>query len=165
MKTPICELCGKTATLCSACRSKLKNGRITETDFRVATFLYQLNEGYNISGASFEHALDLGRVVLILTSGNVGLLIGKEGRVVSELSMHLGKKVRIAECSGDMKKTISDILLPVELLGINTVYTKDGECCRVRLPKAQIMRLPMDLDSLERILKSLLKKEVKLSLE
>ncbi len=165
MKTPICDLCGKTGTLCSGCKSGLRDGRITDTDFQVARLLHQINEAHNISQASFEHAMDLGRLILILTKGEMGLLIGKDGKVVAELSKALGKKVRIAEFSGDTRKTISDIIAPVRLLGINTVYSGGKEACKVRIQKAKLSELPMDMVALESILKSLLKKDVKISLE
>ncbi|MEM2963360.1 MAG: hypothetical protein QXW70_04030 [Candidatus Anstonellales archaeon] len=165
MKTPLCDLCGKTTVLCSKCKSNLKQGNITEMDIQVARLLYQINEHYNISEASFERAIDLGRTVLILTRGEMGLLIGKDGKVVSELSKFLGKKVRIAEFSGDLKKTIADVLYPVKLIGINTIYSGGNEIYKVRIQKSRLAELPMDLVALENILKSLLKNEVRISLE
>ena len=165
MKTPICELCAQTGTLCQGCKSKLKSGKINLTEVQIAKLLYQINEEYNISGASFENAIDLENIVVILTAGEPGLLIGKGGKVVSELSRALGKKVRIAEYTGDMKKTVADILLPVKLLGINTMYSKGGEYYKIKIPKPQFMQLPLDLLSLEKVLKSLLKNDVKISLE
>ena len=165
MKTPICDADLRKGELCQDCRGKLSSGKISELDVEVAKILFGINERYNITNASFVKAIDLGRVVLILTQGEVGLLIGKQGKIVAEISDALGKKVRIAEMQGDVKKTIADIIMPARLLGINRVFHEGREVTRVRLSKADLTHLPLDLSSLERVLKSLLEDEVKISFE
>ena len=165
MKTPVCDPDLRSGELCADCKKKMAEGRITALDFEVAQILFRINERYNITNASFYKAIDLGRVVLVLTKGEVGLLIGKEGKIVAELSHSLGKKVRIAEAGGDVKKTIADIITPARLLGINKVFHEGKEVMRVRLSKADLAHLPLDLSSLERVLKSLMEDEVKISFE
>jgi transcription antitermination factor NusA-like protein len=107
----------------------------------------------------------LGRVVLVLTNKDVGLLIGREGKVVAEISQAVGKKVRIAEMKGDMKKTIGDIIAPAKILGINKVYRKEGNFYKVRFSKREIKQLPVDINTLEKALKSLLESEVMIVFE
>jgi transcription antitermination factor NusA-like protein len=165
MKTPVCDSDLKDGELCDACRKRLAAGKITRLDFEVAQILYKINDRYNISNASFYKALDLGRVVLVLTRGEVGLLIGRQGKVVGELSSALGKKVRIAEVSGDVKKTIADIIMPARLLGINKVFHGGKEIMKVRIARADIVHLPLDITSLEKVLRSLLEDEVKVVFE
>ncbi len=165
METPICGTCAKTEELCSACRSKLKQGEITELDVQVSELLYKINEEHNLSLASFSRAIDLGKVVLILTKGEVGILIGREGKVVSRLSSALGKRVRIAQHSGDVKKTIGDIITPAKLLGINTIYAQGGQFYRIRVPKSDQHALPIDIPSLEKVLNSIMGAQVQISFE
>ncbi|VVB99344.1 NusA-like KH domain protein [uncultured archaeon] len=165
MKTPVCDSDVKSGELCPSCRKKLAEGKITALDFEVAQVLYKINERYNISNASFYKALDLDRVVLILTKGEVGLLIGKEGKIVSELSSSLGKKVRIAEMQGDVKKSIADIIMPARLLGINNIFHEGKEITKVRIAKADLAHLPLDIPSLEKVLRSLLEDDVKVVFE
>ena len=165
MKTPVCDADVRSGQLCAECKKKLEEGKITELDFEVAKILCGINERYNITGASFHKALDLGRVVLILTQGEVGLLIGREGKIVGEISSALGKKVRIAEEQGDVKKTIADIIMPARLLGINKVFHNGKEMTKVRLLKHDLVHLPIDLTTLERALQSLLECEVQLVIE
>ena len=106
-----------------------------------------------------------GRVVLILTKGEVGLLIGKQGKIVSEISSSLGKKVRIAEASGDVKKTIADIITPARLLGINHAYHEGKEITKVRIAHADMQHLPLGVDALEKVLRSLVGQDVRLVFE
>ncbi|MEM3399958.1 MAG: transcription elongation factor NusA [Candidatus Micrarchaeia archaeon] len=166
MKIPICELCAKTGVLCSGCENKLKAGKISELDVEVSKILTKLSDKFNLQNADVTKVVDLGRVVLILTKGDVGLLIGKDGKVVAELSNKLGKKVRIAEVSGDMRKTISDMVVPVKLVGINVLYKKDGEkVYKVRLLKSEIRQLPVDINTLEKALNSVMESTVAITFE
>ena len=165
MKTPVCDTDLKSGELCPQCEKRIAEGKITKLDFEVAQILYKINDRYNISNASFYKAIDLGRVVLILTRGEAGLLIGKQGKIVSELSSSLGKKVRIAEATGDVKKTIADIITPARLLGINHAFHEGREITKVRIARADMPHLPLDVASLERILRSLLEDDVKLVFE
>jgi len=165
MKLPICETCASSGTLCSDCSSKLSDGRLTELDVSISSHLFKLKDKYDLKAADFTKAIDLGRVVLVLTKGDVGKLIGKEGKVVSEISQAVGKKVRIAEISGDMKKTISDIIAPAQLLGINEVFGIAGKSYNVRLPSNEMRHLPIDLNSLEKALQSLLDAKVNIKFE
>jgi len=73
--------------------------------------------------------------VLILTRGDAGLLIGRDGKIVSELSSSLGRKVRIAEVKGDMKKSISDVIMPAKLLGVNQMFHDGKEITKVRIAR------------------------------
>lgn len=165
MKTPIPNDEVKAGALSEGTKKLMAEGKITSLDFEVAQILYKINERYNISNAEFYKALDLGGAVLILTKGEAGLLIGKQGKIVSELSSALGKKVRIAEIKGDVKKSVSDVIMPARLLGINQVFHEGREVTKVRISKADLVHLPIDLPTLEKALKSLMEQEVQLVLE
>jgi transcription antitermination factor NusA-like protein len=165
MSGQICELCMKSNVLCSGCSEKLKRGKISELDVKISRLLYKLRSRYNLENADFTKAIDLGRVVLVLTDKDVGLLIGREGKVVAEISQAVGKKVRIAEMSGDIKKTIADVVAPAKILGINKVYKSGGYVYKVRFSKREISQLPVDINTLEKALKSLLESDVMIVFE
>ncbi len=165
MNVQICELCMKSNVLCSGCDEKLKRGKISELDVKISRLLYKLKDKYNLENADFTKAIDLGRVVLVLTNKDVGLLIGREGKVVAEISQAVGKKVRIAEMSGDIKKTIADVVAPAKILGINKIYRKEGNLYKVRFSKREIKQLPVDINTLEKALKSLLESDVMIVFE
>jgi len=109
--------------------------------------------------------LDLGRAVLVLTRGEAGLLIGKEGKIVSELSHALGRKVRIVEVVGDVKKSVADVIMPAQLLGINQVFHDGKEITKVRIARSEAANLPIDISTLEKALRSLIGNEVQLVFE
>lgn len=165
MKTPIPDEDIRAGEPSEATRKRIAEGKISGLDFEVAQILYKINERYNISNAEFYKALDLGRAVLILTRGDAGLLIGKDGKIVSELSAALGKKVRIAETRGDVKKSVADVIMPAKLLGINQVFHEGKEVTKVRIARHDLVHLPIDLPSLEKALRALMEQEVQLVVE
>ncbi len=165
MQTPVPDDEIRSGELSAETKRKLSDGRITQLDVDVAQILCKINERYNISNASFFRALDLGRTILVLTKGEAGVLIGKQGRTVAELSSALGKKVRIAEMQGDIKKTLSDVIMPAKLLGVNMVFHDGREVAKVRIAKHDMASLPIDVGSLEKALKALMEKEVQLAFE
>jgi len=160
MKTPVCEVCAKTGELCSGCNDGIKKGRITELDAKISHMLYEINERHNISQASFVRALDLETTVLMLTDGEPGLLIGKGGKVVSEIASRLGRRVRIAQYKGDAKRTIEDLIVPVRMMGMNKVFHGGVEATKIRLQRKSMHSLPMDLRTFEKAASTLLNMQV-----
>lgn len=165
MKTPICEDDIREGRLCSECEGKIKAGEISALDFEVARILHRINQRKNITAASFVRCVDLGRMVVILTEGEPGVLIGRNGTVVSELSHALGKRVRIAQTSKDAKKTVADLLAPASMLGINTVYRGGVQETKIRIAKDSMHSLPADVGTLGKAIKTVLKQDVEIVFE
>lgn len=165
MKLPICELCSKTNALCSGDEQRLREGKITETDVSISRLLRQLGSTYNLESADFYKSIDLDKVVLVLTRGDVGVLIGREGKVVAEISAAVGKKVRIAEVSGDLRKTVSDIVMPARVMGINTIFREGRKIFKVRFAKSEIKQLPVDVATLEKAMRQLFETDVSVVFE
>jgi transcription antitermination factor NusA-like protein len=165
VKLPICESCSKAEGLCPGCEERLKSGKISEIDVKVSRLLARVAPEYSLEQADFYKAIDLGKVVLVLTRGDVGLLIGKEGKVVSEISAEVGKKVRIAEMGGNKAKTVSDIVAPVRITGINTIYRDGKEAYKVRIPRGEARHLPIDLKTLETALNRVFESQVTVEME
>jgi len=156
MRTPICELCANTGTLCSGCQSKLADGSITELDVQVAQLLAKYREKYALQKVEFERTLDLGRMIVILTSSEVSHLVGKGGKIAQSLSKELGKHVRVVRSTADARTLLEQVLLPVKPIGVNTVFTPKGKQLKVRVSRKDIVRLPTDLESLNNALRSIL---------
>jgi len=166
MKTPICETCTKTKTLCSGCEKKLLEGAISDHDIRISRLLSKFAEDHpSLEKADFYKALDFDKIVIVLTRGDVGLLIGKKGRVVTEISKELGKKIRIAEFSGDLRKTVNDIVIPARVDGINVIYKDGEEAYKVKFNRVEARKLPVDTQTLEKAFKKLFEKQVVVRVE
>ncbi len=156
MKTPVCEICAKTGEICKSCNRLITSGQITRLDAKISHALYQINEKRNISTAGFIRSVELEHLIVIFTDTDPGILIGKGGMVSKELTLALGKKIRIAFSSPDVKRSIEDVIAPVPLLGINKMYSSGGEYYKIRLPRGYERTLPLDAGSLQKLSSALL---------
>lgn len=165
MRTPICKACAWSKSLCQTCQSKLEEGSISSLDVEVSKILYKINETHNITNAQLSKTLDFGRVVILLTEGEPGILIGKNGKVVSALSSALSRKVRVVRHSGDIKRSIADMVAPARLIGVNTCFSDGAETIKVRLNPQDTGKLYVDKKTLQAVIKSWVKKDVQLVFE
>ena len=95
-------------------------------------------------------------VIIITEKDQVGKLIGKNGKIVREISRTIGKKVRVVGEKSDLRSVARDILAPARISGINIVYGKDGqEKHKIRVMREDSRRIPGKLDVLNGIIQEL----------
>jgi len=166
MKTPVCEICSVTGELCSGCQQKMDKGELGLLDVKVAELLHKHNKRFGLGEVTVSRALDLGKLLILFTETEPGLLIGKAGKVVNQLSKDLGgRHVRVIHSNISFKQYAAELLLPVKPLGINIAYKSGGEEYRVRIARKELPRLPTDLESLKRGLAFKADKPVSFALE
>jgi transcription antitermination factor NusA-like protein len=153
MVLPVCDVCLKSGILCQGCENKLESGEITQIDLDIAKVLFKLGEGK----LGFKKTIEVGDIVIVVTEKDqVGKLIGKNGKIVRELSRTVGKKIRVVGYDSDLKAISSDILAPARVSGINVVYGTDGdEKYKIRVMREDSRKLPGRLDVLNEIIELL----------
>jgi len=162
MQTPICEFCAKTDVLCEHCEKKMREGTISQFDVNFSKELYEKHGQLDIEYVSSFNAKD---ALVLFFKGDVGVIVGRGGRGALELGRKFGKRVKIINLNSDIKKVISDIIYPVNLLGLNTIFTADGEISKVRFSKRDLVKIPFDISSIEKILFKLLNKKIRIVFE
>ena len=165
MRTPICNGCAWAKSLCPECSQKVGAGLISPLDLEISRVLHRINETHNISRASFLNSVDFGNVVIILTDSEPGILIGRRGKVVSAISLALGRKVRVIKKDEDIKRLIGDLITPARLLGINAFFSQGQEKIKIRIATPEGKKLYLDPQTLQSVIKSWIKKDVELSIE
>lgn len=168
MKIPICSFCLKSGIYCSTCREKIEKGEVTPLDLEVAKRLLELESKFpNLKDAEFRGAIETDSLIIIVVGpGDISHFIGPKGKIVKVLSDTLKKKVRVIEGASSTKKTIEDILSPVGVLGVNTIWLPDGSLeKKVRIKKSDSKRLPTSISSLEEIVYKLTKEKIRIALE
>ncbi|MBS7288005.1 MAG: KH domain-containing protein [Candidatus Freyarchaeota archaeon] len=168
MKTPICTFCLKSGVLCPRCQEKVDKGEVSDLDIKVAKHLVELEERFSsLKDVKFVRAIKSDNlVVIVVGEGNIPNLIGPKGRVIKSLSDELGRKIRVIEESSSLKKTIEDIISPVNLLGVNTVWLPDGSNeKKVRIRQSESKKLPASTHVLEKIIYDLTGERVRFVFE
>ncbi len=98
--------------------------KITSTEMRyIALF-------ENITGASVKDCIideEQGRVIFIISEGQIGVAIGRGGRNIHTLERMTGKKHEIIEYSEDPVKFIKNALKPAAVKEVRVSERPDGK--------------------------------------
>lgn len=160
MKTVLCGNDLKREVLCRECQRRLDAGEISDLDVKVSKLLYRMSKKFFEPDIEFRKALDLDEIIVLACTGDIGLLIGRGGKIVGEMSRELGKKVRIIEKNSDEKKMAQDLAGAARILGVNKVFRKDGEELKIMLAEADRGRLFTTPENLEKAMRILLNAKV-----
>ena len=165
MKTPICSICRNSDMLCSACKKKVDEGKITAHDIRISRDIWDLSRKVkSIRDIEIKKILDCFDDVIIITrKGHSAKIVGKDGIVVKELAKKLQKNIRAIDEHSDMQELIENLLYPVPVLGTNVLYSPEGEFLKIIVPKNA--RLPLTEQSFKDALRLVYKQDVRLVFE
>lgn len=149
---PFCDACIAGESLCASCQDKLDKGELCQLDLSVSRFIAANRERHGLSGVKVSKCLDDGHAAIIFCHSEPGLLIGKGGRVVTELASTLKRRVKVISTKAEMHAAASELLNPATLLGINLIYSATGNTYKVRVPRSQAGKLSVNRDTIARAL-------------
>ncbi len=153
MKSPLCEICLKNYPLiCGNCQEKINEGEITEIGVRVARVLTNLEDLFpSIKNVTFKRVVEIdGVIIVIVAKGDVRRILGSSRRVLRQLEEELKAQVRIVEESRNPQDILRDLIRPVRILGVNTIWLPDNSFERiVRISERERDRIPLSLAQLE----------------
>ncbi len=162
MKAPICSVCLKSNILCTACQKKLDEGLISEADIKISRKIHELSEKIKVlREAEIKKVIETQKTIIIIANkGTADKLVGKGGIAVRKIGEVLGKHVKVVEESENLKEFVQNLLFPVPVLTINTLYTAEREILRVLVPKRS--RLSMSVEEFKRIMKIVFNKDAEI---
>lgn len=126
--TPVCYFDLRSGILCPRCEAKLRSGEITELDVEVARLLVNLESRFpHLQKASFIKAVDAEEYVFVVVGrgdlAKLNPIIGDLRRILSD---KLGKPTIMLENQSDPRPLLEDLLSPLRIIGMNTVWIPDG---------------------------------------
>jgi transcription antitermination factor NusA-like protein len=153
VKSQFCEICLKNYPLiCGNCQAKIDEGEVTDLDIKVARVLITLEDLFpSIKNVTFKRVFQLEGVIIVLVGkGDVRRIIGSSRRVLRQLEEDLGAQVRVVEESRNPQNILRDLIRPVRILGVNTIWLPDNSFERiVRISEREKEKIPMNLKQLE----------------
>jgi transcription antitermination factor NusA-like protein len=153
VKSQFCEICLKNYPLiCGNCQAKIDEGEVTDLDIKVARALINLEDLFpSIKNVTFKRVFQLEEIVIVLVGkGDVRRIIGSSRRVLRQLEEDLGAQVRVVEESRNPQNILRDLIRPVRILGINTIWLPDNSFERiVRISEREREKIPLKLNQLE----------------
>jgi transcription antitermination factor NusA-like protein len=157
-------VCLKSDILCNVCQGRLDGGEISKTEVDVSKFLYNLSDKIKgLKDIRLRKVIDSGVLLLIAGRGDAARLVGKSGSVVKTLAKQFNKSIRVVEEAEDLKKFAQDLISPTVIVGINTLYTPEGEIYKIRIPIGQ--KVYISPENFSEIIESLYNRRAELIVE
>lgn len=158
MKTPLCNFCLKSGMLCPKCENKVKTGELSELDIRIARLLLRLESKYpSLQEVHFYNTVEVcGVLALLVDKGSLPKILSYGGKIIREINDELGRKVRIIEHGGELRKFIEDLFMPATVITLNRIWLPDGSTeTRVILSKHDMNKLPAGISTLKELAKKI----------
>jgi hypothetical protein len=152
LQIPICSFDAKTGILCSMCESRLRSGQIREADVQASKALLQL-AGHLRGAASLVRSFRVdGNYILELDQAGL-LAFRNSPETLTELEELLGGRVWLSRASSSNREFIEDMLHPVKVLSLGTVWLPDGAKLAKAVVAGRIGRRTHPLELVRRIAK------------
>lgn len=138
MRMQLCNFCVKSGILCQKCQEKIRTGEVSETYIRIAKLLIKFEDKYpSIQKIFLNNVYNVDNIIAIAVgNGDSARLLASRGQILRDLSKSIGKRIRVFEKSGDVRKFLEDLFMPTKILAINTIWLPDGSTeTRVVLPE------------------------------
>lgn len=168
METPLCSICLESDdVLCSGCEQKKEDGELTETAVEVSRFLHDLSDDIpTLQDVTLKEVRNVSDALLIITEkGDGPKVVGKNGQVVKKLAEQFDRSIRVVEDSGNPEEVIRNLLEPVSVQSINTVYMPEGTQRKVVVSEDDEPRIPISKEEFTDIVESLTGEKFLLSYE
>lgn len=105
-------------------------------------------------------------LIVVVGKAEIASFIGPRGKLIKLLQEKFNSNIRIIEKVSDLKKTIEDLIVPAELLGMNKIYLPTGEIeSKARLKLGDQNRLPARTSVLEDVIYQLTKEKIRIVFE
>jgi transcription antitermination factor NusA-like protein len=158
VRTALDSFCVKSGILCRKCEEKVRSGEVTKLDLKVIKALMELEKSFpKLQEVTYRKSAEAGGMVVVMVDGpDVATLLSQGGKIVRALEDELGRKVKVISYGGDTRQFLEELLSPLSILAINTVWIPDGSTetkavIRGRRPR----KMPVNLDIVKKLAKEL----------
>ncbi len=162
MKIPICHFCAKSKILCPICQDKLNKGEISQADIEVSEVLIELEEKYpQIRGLTLVKAVKpMPNVILALytSKDEVRQIFNK---ISKEIQDKKGILLKFVKRTSSIRRIIDDIISPVKVVSINTVWLPDGSWeSNIYISHRDRKKLPLPPELIEKVVYDLINEKI-----
>lgn len=154
VKTILDAFCVKSGILCRKCEEKLEKGLVSELDLKVIQRMVELEkDNPTLTDVSYHRALEADDMMVILVDRkDMPKMLAGGAKLVKEIGATFGKRVKLISYGGDEREFLEDLVSPLSILTINTVWIPDGSTeTKVILSGRKPRKMPIDLDIVKKI--------------
>jgi len=148
VKTILDTFCVKSGILCRKCQEKIEKGQITDLDLKIIRLLTELEkENPALQDVTYHKAVEAeNNVVILVDRRDMGKILSGGAKTVHAISDSVGKKVKILSYGGDDRQFLEDLLSPLSIMTVNTIWIPDGSTeTKAIISGREPRRMPVDL--------------------
>jgi transcription antitermination factor NusA-like protein len=168
VKTILDAFCVKSGILCRKCQEKIEKGQITNLDLKIIGLLTELEkQNPALQDVTYQKAVEAeNNVVILVDKRDMGKILSDGGKTVRAISDSLDKKVKVLSYGGDDRQFLEDLLNPLSILTLNTIWIPDGTTeTKVILSGREPRRMPVDLEVAKGLAKQLRNMSLRIEFE
>ena len=152
MNIPICQSDLRSGILCLRHPKELDSGVFSLLDLEMMKTLLDLeNRIPNLKDVTYVKSAQTTGLAALLLSGQ-NLPSNMWGRIGSELRKKLNVNLRVIEKAPSLKRLVEQIIAPVRVVGVNTIWIPDGSReSSVIIDRGDVNRLPSSPENIEKI--------------
>jgi len=168
VKTILDAFCVKSGILCRKCQEKIEKGQITDLDLKIIRLLTELEKGNPLlQDVTYHKAVEAeNNVVILVDRRDMSKILSGGAKTVHAISDSLGKKVKILSYGGDDRQFLEELLSPMSILTLNTIWIPDGTTeTKVILSGREPRRMPVDFDLVKGLAKQLRNMSLRIEFE
>ncbi|MHA1916799.1 MAG: hypothetical protein ACTSUV_00585 [Candidatus Ranarchaeia archaeon] len=158
MIAPVCITCLRSGILCESCQQKLDNGDITQLDVDILKEMITKEKSYPLlKKVEFVRTIGIKDVVLLqVNRKSIPVLTNLREEVIKPIERKLGIEIHIVSNTRKVSRLVAEILSPIEILGVDTIFVPDGTTERkIRISKTEEDKIYSDKTTIEKILHQL----------
>jgi transcription antitermination factor NusA-like protein len=132
----------------------------------IARYIYKLSDKMkSIRNVTLLKIINSDALIIVTGRGDAPKLVGKAGSVVKKIAQRFKKSIRILEESSNFEDFVEELIFPMTVNGINTLYRNNEEIIRIRIPAVQKNHLLLKPESFSKIISSFYNKKAELIFE
>ncbi len=154
MKTQLCNFCLNSGILCQKCLAKVKSGKVSQLDLKIARLLLSMEKKFPaLQNIFFYKTIESDRTLAIIVGkGDLSSMLGQGGKIIKTIGTKLRKNIRVLEHGGNDRKFLEDLVAPLNIVTINTIWLPDGTTeTKVILKKSVRKRSSLNIKAIKEI--------------
>jgi transcription antitermination factor NusA-like protein len=146
----------------------MEKGQITDLDLKIIRLLTELEkENPALQDVTYHKAVEAeNNVVILVDRRDMGKILSGGAKTVHAISDSVGKKVKILSYGGDDRQFLEDLLSPLSILTLNTIWIPDGSTeTKAIISGREPRRMPVDLATVKGLAKEIRNMSLRIEFE
>ncbi|MCS7097202.1 MAG: hypothetical protein NZ926_01865 [Candidatus Methanomethylicia archaeon] len=150
--------------MCRSCQNRLESGEIDDIDIKISKVFIELESKFpELKYSTFYKAIEIDETVIVLVKGADKSFRTTWNKIALKIKDKIGKNVKIIEKTMSIRQLAEQILSPIKVKSVNTVWFPDGTCENyIKIPKVDLNKFWINKEVIEKVLSKFTKQIIRI---